>query len=266
MEVAIFKNDTLASQAAALLIARRIRKNSGHAVLGLATGQTPLLTYEELVKIYVARKVSFKDVTAFNLDEYLGLAGSDPRSYRAYMKAQLFSGVDIDLSRCHIPDGMSKDAQEECLKYEEKIRTAGGIDLQLLGIGQDGHIGFNEPSSSLSSRTRIKTLTENTRVANAAHFGSSEAVPKHVLTMGLGTIMEARQCVLLAFGANKANAVAKMVEGALTASVPASILQMHPHCTVILDDQAASKLERQSYYREVFDKKPDWQRWDLPLS
>lgn len=266
MEVTIFKNSNLASQAAARLVTRTVHDKSGHAVLGLATGQTPLLTYEELVKIYKAKKISFQDVTAFNLDEYLGLASSDPRSYHAYMRAHLFSRVDIEMSRCHIPDGLSKDPQDECQNYEEKIRAAGGIDLQILGIGQDGHIGFNEPSSSLTSRTRIKTLTENTREANAGHFGSSDAVPKHVLTMGLGTIMEARHCVLLAFGAAKADAVANMVEGALTASVPASILQMHQHCTVILDDHAASKLERQAYYREVFSRKPDWQRWDLELS
>jgi glucosamine-6-phosphate deaminase len=265
MEIAIFKSSHEASQAAANLMARAVVQSNGRAVLGLATGQTPLQTYEALIRIHAAGKLSFRGVTAFNIDEYVGLSGSDPRSYRAYMRERLYSKVDIDPERCHIPDGGSADPRAECRSYEEKIRSAGGIDLQLLGLGQDGHIGFNEPSSSLASRTRLKTLTANTREANAAHFGSSGEVPMHVLTMGLGTIMEARHCVLLAFGNKKADAVAKMVEGPLGASVPASILQMHPSCTVILDQEAAAKLSRIAYYREVFERKPGWQRWDLPL-
>jgi glucosamine-6-phosphate deaminase len=265
MEIAIFKNSREASQAAANLIARAVLQSAGRTVLGLATGQTPRQTYDALIKIHAAGKLSFRGVSAFNLDEYVGLSGSDPRSYRSYMREHLYSKIDIDPARCHIPDGTTTDPRAECASYEEKIRADGGIDLQLLGIGQDGHIGFNEPSSSLASRTRLKTLTANTREANAAHFASKGEVPMHVLTMGLGTIMEARRCVLLAFGANKADAVAKMVEGPLGASVPASILQMHPSCTVVLDEEAAAKLSRSAYYREVFERKPGWQRWDLPL-
>jgi glucosamine-6-phosphate deaminase len=265
MEVAIFKTADEASRAAACLIGRSLKEKSSGAVLGLATGQTPLGTYEELVKMHKAAKISFRNVTAFNLDEYVGLESSDPRSYRTYMRENLFSKVDIDTARCFIPDGSTRDPRAECAAYEEKIRKAGGIDLQLLGLGQDGHIGFNEPSSSLSSRTRLKTLTHVTRAANAANFGGSEKVPQHVLTMGLGTIIEARHCVLIAMGANKSDAVQKMVEGPMSAMLPASILQMHPRCTVILDEAAASGLAKQNYYREVFAGKPAWQRWDLPL-
>jgi len=265
MEVAIFKDSKLASQAAANLIARTMIERSGKLVLGLATGSTPLDTYSELVRLHRNGKLSFKSVRAFNLDEYVGLSGNSPHSYKTFMQTHLFSKVDIDPRHCHIPDGKSLDPRGECLRYEESIRSAGGIDLQLLGLGQDGHLGFNEPSSSLSSRTRLKTLTESTRRTNAVHFGSHDEVPHHVLTMGLGTIMEARRCVLLAFGEKKADAVARMVEGPLGASHPASILQMHQNCTVILDETSASQLKRQDYYREVFSGKPEWQRWDLPL-
>jgi glucosamine-6-phosphate deaminase len=265
MEVAIFKNDEEASRAAAHLIARLVRARPAKTVLGLATGDTPLRTYAELARLHAAGRLSFASVQAFNLDEYVGVATTDARSYGAYMRENFFSRTDIRPSNCHIPNGLAVDTRAECASYEAKIRAAGGIDLQLLGLGKDGHIGFNEPSSSLASRTRLKTLTSETREANAKHFGSSVAVPRHVLTMGLATIMEARHCVLLAFGAAKADAVAKMVEGPLTASLPASLLQMHEKCTVILDEAAAARLERRSYYLEVFSGKPDWQRWDLPL-
>lgn len=266
MEVAIFKDSATASRAAAQLIARVIRKQSGAHALGFATGGTPQATYAELVRLHRERLISFKNTTAFNLDEYVGLAKDSPQSYAAYMREHLFNHVDINASRCHIPDGKATDLESECAAYEAKILAAGGIELQLLGLGHDGHIGFNEPSSSLSSRTRLKTLSALTRTANAPHFGgASNQVPAHVLTMGLGTIMEARQCVLLAFGAAKAEAVLQMVEGPLSASVPASILQMHTRCTVIVDEAAAKALTRSAYYREVFAQKPDWQRWDLSL-
>jgi glucosamine-6-phosphate deaminase len=176
------------------------------------------------------------------------------------MRENFFRHVNIALERIHIPDGMAKDVPAFCCSYEEAIRAAGGIDLQVLGIGGDGHIGFNEPSSSLASRTRIKTLTPQTRRDNARFFGGESAVPHHVITMGVGTIMDARQVLLLAFGKSKARAVAQAVEGPVTASVPASVLQMHPVAKALLDEPAASELARSDYYRWVYDNKPAWQK------
>ncbi|MEO5666489.1 MAG: glucosamine-6-phosphate deaminase, partial [Bdellovibrionota bacterium] len=251
MEIAIFKDSQRASLAAAHLLARSIATKNGKAVLGLATGQTPLQTYTELVKLATVGKLSFRDVTTFNLDEYVGLPESNPSSYRSYMRTKFFSQIDIDPSKCHLLNGMAPDSVEECRIYEQKIARVGGIDVQLLGLGLDAHIGFNEPSSSLASRTRLKTLSSSTRATNASYFPSRDAVPHHVLTMGLATVMEARHCVLLAFGIGKSDAVLKMIEGPLGASVPASILQMHPKCTIILDEEAATKLTRKNYYREV---------------
>jgi glucosamine-6-phosphate deaminase len=176
------------------------------------------------------------------------------------MWENLFRHTNINAENVHIPDGNATDIPAHCAEYEERIRAAGGIDLQVLGIGGDGHIGFNEPTSSLASRTRIKTLTQQTRADNARFFGSPDEVPKHVITMGIGTIMEARQNVLLAFGHNKAKAIAGAVEGPITATNPASALQMHPVTKVFLDDAAASELERAYYFRWVHDNKPDWQK------
>jgi len=262
MEVVIKSNSDRASLSAALLIKKLLGKASEGAVLGLATGSTPLKTYVELIKLNKEKLLSFKNITTFNLDEYVGLGATDPNSYHSYMKKNFFSKIDINPDRCHLPNGESKNIALECEDYEEKIKAAGGIDLQILGIGQDGHIGFNEPASSLSSRTRLKTLTEETRSANSKYFGSIKKVPKHVITMGLGTILEAKTCLLLAFGKEKALAVAEMIEGPLSASVPASILQLHPRCTAIIDDAAASLLKRKTYYEEVYAAKPDWQCWD----
>jgi glucosamine-6-phosphate deaminase len=177
------------------------------------------------------------------------------------MEENLFRHVNIPRHRIHIPDGLAPEVPEYCQQYEGAIRAAGGIDIQILGIGVDGHIGFNEPTSSLASRTRIKTLSEQTRGDNARHFGDIGEVPHHVITMGVGTIMESRMCLLLAFGEKKAQAVAQMVEGPVTSMVPGSILQMHPQAKVFLDEAASSKLEKRDYYRWVFDHKPDWQRF-----
>jgi glucosamine-6-phosphate deaminase len=177
------------------------------------------------------------------------------------MWENLFRHINISKQNIHIPDGNTKDIPKFCAKYENQIQAAGGVDLQVLGIGTDGHIGFNEPTSSLASRTRIKTLTPQTRKDNARFFGSEDAVPHHVITMGIGTIMEARQNLLLAFGQGKAKAIAEAVEGPITAINPASILQMHPVTKLCLDEGAASRLKRADYYRWVFDNKPGWQRW-----
>jgi glucosamine-6-phosphate deaminase len=230
-------------------------------VLGLATGSTPVRLYRELARMHREDGLDFSGVTTFNLDEYAGLPGDHPQSYRAFMWEHLFQHINVPREQVHIPDGMAADVPAECARYEEAIRAAGGIDLQVLGIGTEGHIGFNEKSSSLASRTRIKTLTERTRTDNARFFGSADEVPMHVITMGVGTIMEARQVLLLAFGENKARAIADAVEGPITAMNPASMLQMHPVAKVLLDEAAATELHHREYYRWVYDHKPGWQRF-----
>jgi len=260
MEVIIQPSAKAASRLAARLVARTVR-DKPDCVLGLATGGTPMQLYAELVRLHRAEELSFGRVSAFNLDEYVGLPQDHPQSYRRYMEEHFFRHIDIDPESVHIPDGTTDDIPNECHAYEIAISDAGGIDLQVLGIGTDGHIGFNEPSSSLASRTRIKTLTDRTRRDNAKYFGAIEEVPKHVVTMGIGTIMEARQILLMAFGRQKAAAVAAAVEGPIAAKMPASILQMHPTVKIFLDEEAASQLERAAYYRWVFEGKPDWQRF-----
>jgi glucosamine-6-phosphate deaminase len=230
-------------------------------VLGLATGSTPLATYRELVRMHREEGLDFSGVTTFNLDEYVALPPEHPQSYHAFMDEHFFRHVNVPRDRIHIPHGMARDVPAECARYEEAIRAAGGIDLQLLGIGTDGHIGFNEPSSSLASRTRIKTLTERTRADNARFFdGDLDKVPFHCITMGVGTIMDARQVLMLAFGGKKAKAVAEAAEGPITAMNPASVLQMHPVAKCIVDEDAAGKLARGDYYRWVYSHKPEWQR------
>jgi len=259
MEIIIQPDVEAASRLAARFVARLIRDKS-RAVLGFATGQTPLPLYEELCRMHREEKLDFDRITSFNLDEYVGLDPAHPGSYRTYMWTHLFGRINIDPGRVHIPDGLAPDIPLYCEKYEDEIRAAGGIDLQVLGIGTDGHIGFNEPSSSLVSRTRIKTLTVETRRDNARLFGGEKKVPHHVITMGLGTIMECRTCLLLAFGARKAEAVAQTVEGPVSAMVPASILQLHGRTIVIIDEEASSRLRRSEYYRYVYEHKPDWQK------
>lgn len=256
MEIIIQATAEEAAEAAARLIAKHIRSKPD-AVLGLATGSTPLSLYHALIGM----KLDWSRVTTFNLDEYIGLPRGHPQSYHGFMWENLFRHTNIKAEKVNIPDGNAADIPAHCREYEELIRAAGGIDIQVLGIGGDGHIGFNEPTSSLASRTRIKTLTRQTRDDNARFFGSAEEVPKHVITMGIGTIMEARQNLLLAFGQNKAKAIAGAVEGPITAANPASALQMHPVTKVFLDDAAASGLERGDYFRWVLENKPDWQKF-----
>ena len=206
-------------------------------------------------------KLDWRKVTTFNLDEYVGLPKEHAQSYHTFMWENLLGHVNIAKKNVHIPDGNAKDVPKFCAKYEKQIRAAGGIDLQVLGIGTDGHIGFNEPTSSLASRTRIKTLTQQTVRDNARFFGSEKEVPHHVITMGIGTIMEARQVLLLAFGPKKARIIAETVEGPITAVNPASVLQMHPVTKLCLDKDAASQLQRADYYRWVYDNKPGWQQF-----
>ena len=259
MEIIIQTDSTSASVLAAGIVGRLIREKRD-CVLGLATGETPVKLYRELVRMHREEELDFSRVTTFNLDEYVGLSSDHPASYHHYMEENLFSLVNIPHHRIHVPDGMAPEVPEYCQQYEGAIQAAGGIDIQILGIGGDGHIGFNEPTSSLASRTRIKTLSEQTRRDNAHQFGDPGKVPHHVITMGVGTIMQSRMCLLLAFGEKKAKAVTKMVEGPVTSMVPASILQMHPQAKIFLDESAASQLEKREYYQWVFDHKPDWQR------
>lgn len=259
MELVIKKDAGEGALSAAAVLARLVSQKP-ECVLGLATGGTPVPVYRELVRRHQEEGLDFSRVTSFNLDEYLGLGPEHPQSYAAYMREHLFDKVPVRAA--HLPDGLARDVPGFCAEYEDRIRRSGGIDLQLLGLGSDGHIGFNEPGSSLASRTRIKTLTERTRKDNARYFGSPGEVPKHVLTMGVGTIMDSRHCLLLAFGEKKAKAVAEAFEGPVSHMVPASALQWHPQLTVILDEAAASHLTRADYYRWVYDRKPDWQRWE----
>ena len=254
MEIIIQPTPQEATDVAARIIARLLRSKP-NAVIGLATGSTPLLLYQTLISM----NLDWSEATTFNLDEYIGLPREHPQSYHSFMWENLFKHLNIRQDNIYLPDGNATDIPQFCEDYENHIRAAGGIDLQVLGIGSDGHIGFNEPSSSLASRTRIKTLTKQTCMDNARFFGSEEAVPKHVITMGIGTIMEARQNVLLAFGTPKARAIAEAVEGPITSSNPASILQMHPVVKVCLDDAAASQLQRAEYFRWVYANKPQWQ-------
>jgi glucosamine-6-phosphate deaminase len=260
MEIIIQPDSQTASAVAARLVAHRVREKDD-CVLGLATGSTPLALYRELIRMHRDEGLDFSHVTTFNLDEYVGLSPGHPASYRRYMQENFFDPVNVPEQHIHIPDGLAPDIPALCRQYEGAIRAAGGIDVQILGIGADGHIGFNEPTSSLASRTRIKTLSEKTRRDNAVHFDSPDEVPHHVITLGVGTIMESRLCILLAFGEQKADAVAKMVEGPVTAMVPASALQAHPNVKVFLDESATSRLDKADYYRWVYDHKPDWQRW-----
>lgn len=258
MEVIILPTAAEASEVAARLVARQVREKPS-SVLGLATGSTPCKLYQLLARMHREDGLDFSKATTFNLDEYVNLDPTHPASYHQFMEENFFSHVNLRRQSVHIPDGMVADVPAHCADYERAIRKAGGIDLQILGLGSDGHLGFNEPGSSLASRTRIKTLTERTRSDNARFFTGAQEVPHHVITMGLGTIMESRMCLLLAFGKAKAEAVAASVEGPVTASVPGSLLQFHPQAKVLLDAESASSLKRAEYYQGVYQNKPSWQ-------
>lgn len=247
----IIVNDAkaVAQQGAALIIEQiQLKPNS---VLGLATGSTPLALYQQLITAYQQHKISFQSVTSFNLDEYFGLTPDHPQSYRYFMNRNFFDHIDIDKNRTYIPQGNTTDPIAACHVYEKKIQDVGGIDLQLLGIGRNGHIGFNEPSSSLMSRTRIKTLTQTTIEDNARFFAADEYQPHMALTMGIGTILDAKKIILLATGKSKASAIKACVEGPLTAACPASALQLHQQAILILDEEAASELHDVEFYRHI---------------
>lgn len=257
MEVVILPDADAVGRTAADIIEARLRR--GPAVLGLATGSTPLSTYRELVRRHLDSGLSFARAKAFLLDEYVGLPAAHPESYRSVIRREFADHVDFPAGAVRGLDGEAPDPGLEAEMYDASIAEAGGVDVQLLGIGTDGHIAFNEPMSSLSSRTRIKTLTEQTRRDNARFFASPDDVPHHVLTQGLGTIGEARHVLLLALGASKAEALAAAVEGPVAARCPASVLQFHPHVTALADAAAASRLEHAEYYRHVLANKPAWQ-------
>jgi glucosamine-6-phosphate deaminase len=248
-----------AAEAGALVadeIARLVRARPD-AVLGLATGSTPLPVYEALPSRLAG--VDVTRVRGFALDEYVGLDPAHPESYHSVITREVVVPLGLDPARVRVPDGALEGIEHAGEDYERALAEAGGVDLQILGIGTDGHIGFNEPGSSFASLTRVKTLTQQTRKDNARFFDTVEDVPRHCITQGLGTILRARHLVLLAFGAGKADAVAGAVEGPVTASLPGSAIQLHPHATVVVDEQAASALRRADYYRYTFANKPAWQ-------
>lgn len=238
----------------------KLMRSRPNAVLGLATGSSPLPIYDELARLHRQDGLSFSRASAFTLDEYVGLAPEHPQRYLNVIEHEFAQRVDFTPGAVLGPDGLATDIPAACTAYEGAIAQAGGVDLQILGIGTDGHVGFNEPGSSLASRTRIKTLTEQTRTDNARFFGGDiAAVPHHCLTQGLGTIMQAGHIVLIATGRAKANAVHELLEGPVSAMWPATILQQHPHVTVLIDNAAASRLQLGDYFRSTYAAKPPWQ-------
>ena len=257
MEILIQDSAAAAAKLTAQIVANRLRAKPD-LVLGCATGRTMETVYDELARLH-EQGLEFSKCRTFNLDEYVGLAASDERSYHAYMRERLLERVDLKPENTFLPNGTAPDLEAEAQRYEAQIVLAGGIDLQLLGLGEAGHIGFNEPLSSLMSRTREKALTMTTREQNAAFFGSADRVPPRALTMGVGTILEAREILMVVTGAKKASILAKATEGPITAMISATALQLHPNCKVITDEAAASELQGQDYYRWVFENEPEWQ-------
>lgn len=250
MKVVILKDAAAVANYGANIFIKQISRKPD-SVLGLATGSTPVALYKELIEAYKIGQVSFKNVSSFNLDEYLGLSGTHPQSYRHFMNQQLFDHVDIDKASTFVPPGDAEDPFTACALYETAIKQKGGIDIQLLGIGRNGHIGFNEPSSSLMSRTRVKTLTRATIDDNARFFAADEYQPHLSITMGIGTILESKKVVLLATGENKAEAIKATVEGPVTAACPASALQLHEQVVLVIDEAAASQLSDVEFYKHI---------------
>jgi glucosamine-6-phosphate deaminase len=258
MEVIIRPSSEAAADLVAWVIAKELGANP-RMVLGLATGRTMEPVYTRLVAMHREERLDFSACRTFNLDEYVGLAGDDPHSYRHYMNRHLFQNVNINVANTHLPDGMAADLDAECANYERLINQAGGIDLQLLGIGQTGHLGFNEPLSAFRSRTMVRALSPVTREQNGALFENPDQIPHRAITMGVGTILDCRRCVLLASGEDKAAIVAKAVEGPITSMISATALQLHPRCSVVVDEAAARKLKESTYYRWLFENEPKWE-------
>ena len=245
MRVIITKNYEEMSKIAAKEIAKLLYVKP-EAILGLATGSTPEGVYKELIDLNKEHRADFSKATSYNLDEYKGLKGNHPQSYRYFMDSNLFNHVNIDKSKTYVPNGTAENFEKECMEYDDAIENAGGIDLQLLGIGTNGHIGFNEPSDFLNLNTHVTDLTEDTIKANSRFFENIEEVPTQAVTMGLGSIMKSKKIILLASGEKKAEIIAKLVEEKISTRIPASMLQVHPNVVVIVDEEAASLLEKTS--------------------
>lgn len=260
MEILIRPDIATGSQTAARVVARLVRDNPD-CVLGLATGRTPVTLYRELIRLHREEGLDFSRVTTFNLDEYVGLPKTHPQSYRHFMDTEFFQHINIRREKTHLPDGCAADLRQECRDYEKRIRDAGGISLQVLGLGSNGHVGFNEPTGSLGSRTWIKILSQNTIKDNSDLFQNPAEVPRHCITMGIGTLMEAKHHLLLAFGPRKARALAAMIEGPVTSMCPASALQFHPRVTIVADEPAAAGLAHHEHYRWIEQHKLDWQEY-----
>ena len=241
MRIYLEKDYAAMSRRAANIIAAEIHKNPA-CVLGLATGSTPVGTYQQLIEMYKAGDISFKEVTTVNLDEYKGLSGDHDQSYRYFMNDNLFNHVDIDKDFTFVPNGLAEDAEAECAEYDEIVEALGYADLQLLGIGHNGHIGFNEPDSVFTKATHVVDLTDSTIDANTRFFANRDEVPRQALTMGMGCIMNAARVLLIASGAGKADAVYNTVCGPIDPKCPASILQLHPDVVIVGDEAALSKL------------------------
>jgi glucosamine-6-phosphate deaminase len=260
MQVIIRPDEEAACDLAASIIDKRIREHLD-SVLGLATGRTMERLYDNLANRHMRDGLDFSLIRTYNLDEYIGIPPEHPGSYRHYMNAHLFDKVNIDPRNTHLPLGMAPDLARECEMYERSIKVNGGIDLQLLGIGESGHIGFNEPLSALKSRTRDKSLTPTTIEQNKHFFDPPESMPKRAITMGVGTILEAKRILLLVTGDKKAEVLAKAVEGPVTSMISASALQLHERCTVIVDEAAAANLAEKDYYNWIFENEPEWKEY-----
>ncbi|KQO63886.1 glucosamine-6-phosphate deaminase [Curtobacterium sp. Leaf261] len=261
MEIIILPNAAEVGRVAAAKIASIVARKPS-AVIGLATGSSPQGIYTDLERRVRAGEISFAEARGFALDEYVGIPLDHPESYASVIARDVVEPLGFEPSRVRVPDGRATDIEFAAKEYDAAIRAAGGIDVQILGIGANGHIGFNEPTSSFASRTRIKTLAPDTRQANARFFDSIDQVPTHCMTQGLGTILEAGNLVLVAQGEAKAAAIAGAVEGPLSAMLPGSALQLHEHATVVVDEAAASRLTLGDYYRWTYDNKPEWQRFE----
>ncbi|MFJ3032825.1 glucosamine-6-phosphate deaminase [Curtobacterium pusillum] len=261
MEIIILPTPAEVGRVAAAKIASVVAKKPS-AVIGVATGSSPQGIYADLKRRVDAGEISFAEARAFALDEYVGIPLEHPESYASVIQRDVIDPLGFEPSRVRVPDGRASDLEFAAKEYDAAIRAAGGVDVQILGIGANGHIGFNEPTSSFASRTRIKTLAPSTREANARFFDNLDQVPTHCMTQGLGTILDARELVLVAQGSSKADAVAAAVEGPLSSFVPGSALQLHEHATVVVDEEAAAGLKLADYYTYTYANKPAWQLFE----
>ncbi|NFI04560.1 MULTISPECIES: glucosamine-6-phosphate deaminase [unclassified Clostridium] len=246
MKILVCENYDKLSEKAAQIIMSQITLKS-NSILGLATGSTPIGMYKKLVEMYENKMIDFSDVKTFNLDEYQNLPISNDQSYHYFMDDNLFNYINVKRENIHIPNGMANDIENECVKYDNLIKEAGGIDIQVLGIGNNAHIGFNEPTVNFEKKTYVVELEESTKIANARFFNSLDEVPSKAITMGIGSIFESKKIMLLATGENKAKAIYDTIYGKVTPEVPASILQFHDDLIVILDKEAASLLNPKDY-------------------